>query len=213
MAPTMRTRRAPGGSRVGRWCSTAPPTTDARPSPSSASSAGEGDAFDVIVESKAGRAMQGIDVSVTCDGRTARAGVHGRRRLQDRLHGGADAGAARPRHVWRGLQTIDVSGQAGTDKTYVFEFDPAISARSGLPRSGFAVEARHQPDRGLSPTLIRIPLSCLGMHSDPFASRGPGQPLRAALGRDDSYPCSASHMARSRSAVQMRGVSMPCASS
>jgi hypothetical protein len=38
---------------------------------------GESDAFDVIVESKAGRPMQGIDVSVTCDGRTVRAGVTG----------------------------------------------------------------------------------------------------------------------------------------
>ena len=33
---------------------------------------------------------------------------------------------------------------------------------------------------------------------------------RAVVG---AYPCSAAHMARSRSAVQMRGVSMPWASS
>ena len=44
-----------------------------------------------------------------------------------------------------------------------------------------------------------------------FVALGPGSELRS--GRDDNYPCRDAHMARSRSAVQMRGVSMPCASS
>ena len=67
--------------------------------------------------------MQGIDVSVICDGRTSRVGVTGAAGFK------IDCRAA-PTQVLLGLrmygvasQTIDVSGQAGTDKAYVFEFD------------------------------------------------------------------------------------------
>ena len=100
----------------------------------------EGDAFDVIVESKAGRAMQGIDVSVTCDGRTVRAGVTGAGGFK------IDCAAA-PMQVLLGLgmygvalQTIDVSGQAGTDKAYVFEFDPGDLGKKRFASQRFALE-------------------------------------------------------------------------
>ena len=70
---------------------------------------GEGDGFDIVVESKGGRAMRGIDVSVICDGRTSRVGVTGAAGFK------VDCREA-PTHVLLGLrmygvasQTIDVS--------------------------------------------------------------------------------------------------------
>jgi hypothetical protein len=90
---------------------------------------GEGNPFDVIVENKAGRALQLIDVSVTCDGRTARSGSTG-------ASGFRIACANAPTQVLLGIsmyglapQTIDVAGRAGADKTYVFEFDPGDLGR------------------------------------------------------------------------------------
>ncbi len=86
-------------------------------------------AFDVVVENKAGRALSLIDVRVTCDGRTIRAGVTG-------ADGYKVDCASAPTAVSLGLQmyglahqTIDVSGRAGVDKVYVFEFDPGDLAR------------------------------------------------------------------------------------
>ena len=100
----------------------------------------ETDAFDVIVESKAGRAMQGIDVSVTCDGRTAQAGVTGAEGFK------IDCTAA-PTQVLLGLgmygvalQTIDVSGQAGPDKAYVFGFDPGDLGKKRFASQRFSME-------------------------------------------------------------------------
>jgi hypothetical protein len=103
---------------------------------------GEGDGFDVIVESKSGRAMRGIDVSVVCDGRTSRAGVTGAAGFK------VDCGTA-PTHVLLGLrmygvasQTIDVSGQAGADKAYVFEFDTGDLGRKRFVGQRFVVDGR-----------------------------------------------------------------------
>jgi hypothetical protein len=102
---------------------------------------GDGDLFDIIVESKAGRAMQGIDVSVTCDGRTLRAGMTG----ADGFKVGC-TGA--PTQVLLGLgmfgvalQPIDVAGRAGTDKTYVFEFDPGDLGRKRFAGQRFTLES------------------------------------------------------------------------
>ena len=90
---------------------------------------GDGDAFDVIVENKSGRSIPGIDVSVTCDGRTARAGV-------TQAEGYKVDCASAPTAVILGLrmyglapQTIDVADRAGADKVYVFEFDPGDLGR------------------------------------------------------------------------------------
>lgn len=82
------------------------------------------DAFDVIVESKSGQSIAGIDVSVTCDGRTRPSGM-------TQADGFGIECVSAPTAVALGLpmydlapQTIDVSGRAGADKAYVFEFDP-----------------------------------------------------------------------------------------
>jgi hypothetical protein len=90
---------------------------------------GDTDAYDVIVESKAGRSIQGIDVSVTCDGRTARAGV-------TQAEGYKVDCTSAPSAVHLGLsmfglapQVIDVTARAGADKVYVFEFDPGDLGR------------------------------------------------------------------------------------
>ena len=90
---------------------------------------GDGDAFDVIVESKSGHSIPGIDVSVTCDGRTKRAGV-------TQAEGYKVDCASAPTVVILGLrmyglapQTIAVADRAGADKVYVFEFDPGDLGR------------------------------------------------------------------------------------
>ncbi len=102
---------------------------------------GEGDGFDIVVESKGGRAMRGIDVSVICDGRTSRVGVTGAAGFK------VDCREA-PTHVLLGLrmygvasQTIDVSAQAGTDKAYVFEFDTGDLGRKRFVGQRFALDS------------------------------------------------------------------------
>jgi len=101
---------------------------------------GEGDAFDIIVESKAGRAMRGIDVSVICDGRTSHAGVTGAVGFKIEC-------AEAPTHVLLGLsmygvpsQTIEVAALAGANKAYVFEFDAGDLGRKKFASQRFAVE-------------------------------------------------------------------------
>jgi hypothetical protein len=101
---------------------------------------GEGDGFDIIVESKSGRAMRGIDVSVVCDGRTSRVGVTGAAGFR------VDCKEA-PTHVLLGLrmygvasQTIDVSAQAGTEKAYVFEFDTGDLGRKRFAGQRLALD-------------------------------------------------------------------------
>jgi hypothetical protein len=100
----------------------------------------EGDQYDVIVQTKAGRVVQGIDVSVNCDGRTTRAGVTGA--------GGFNiACQSAPAQVLLGLgmyglalQPIDVAGKAGADKAYVFEFDPGDLGRKRFAGHVLTVE-------------------------------------------------------------------------
>jgi hypothetical protein len=90
---------------------------------------GDTDAFDIIVETKSGRAMAGIDVGVSCDGRTARAGVTQGEGFK------VDCTSA-PTVILLGLgmyglapQAIPVADKAGADKVYVFEFDPGDLGR------------------------------------------------------------------------------------
>ena len=90
---------------------------------------GETDAFDVVVENTRGRRLTYIDVSVSCDGRTRRAGVTG-------AEGYKIDCANAPTEVSLGLgmygvapQAINVADRAGADKVYVFEFDPGDLGR------------------------------------------------------------------------------------
>ena len=56
-------------------------------------------------------------------------------------------------------QTIDVSGQAGTDKAYVFEFDPGDLGKKRFASQRFArCDSRHLPDHDLR--AIRRSASC-----------------------------------------------------
>ena len=96
--------------------------------------------FDIIVESKAGRALQGIDVSTTCDGRIVGAGVTGAGSFK------VDCTSA-PTQVLLGLrmfavapQTIDVAGRAGADRTYVFEFDAGDLGRKRFAAQRLTIE-------------------------------------------------------------------------
>ena len=90
---------------------------------------GDTDTFNVIVETKSGRAVAGIDVGVTCDERTARVGVAQAEGFK------VDCTSA-PTVISLGLgmyglapQAIDVADKAGADKVYVFEFDPGDLGR------------------------------------------------------------------------------------
>ena len=96
---------------------------------------GVGDGFDVIVEWKSGGSIAGIDVSVTCDGRTKHAGV-------TQAEGFKVDCASAPTAVILGLrmyglapQAIDVANRAGADKVYVFEFDPGRSRAKEIRRA------------------------------------------------------------------------------
>jgi hypothetical protein len=89
----------------------------------------DGDEFGVIVESKRGDIVSGIDVKTTCDGRTIRAGVTGAVGFKvDCMHAPVDV-ALGLRMYGLAYQTIDVSKQVGADKIYVFEFDPGDLGR------------------------------------------------------------------------------------
>ena len=85
----------------------------------------KGDAYDVIVVNTRDRPIAGIDVAVTCDGKTRDAGQTQEGRFK------VDCASA-PTAVALGLsmfglapQTIDVAARASADsRVYVFEFDP-----------------------------------------------------------------------------------------
>jgi hypothetical protein len=88
---------------------------------------GDGDAYDVVVESTSGREIQGINVMIACDGRTKRAGMTGEQRFK------IDCTSA-PTSVqlgisMYGLPFVDVSARVAADKVYVFEFDPGDLGR------------------------------------------------------------------------------------
>ncbi|MFN3624803.1 MAG: hypothetical protein ACK4TP_12160 [Hyphomicrobium sp.] len=80
--------------------------------------------YDVLVESKSGQPLPGIEVSVACDGKTAGSGI-------TQQYGFAVACTKAPTAVTLGLsmfglapQSIDVAAHTGADKGYVFEFEP-----------------------------------------------------------------------------------------
>ena len=81
-------------------------------------------AYDVIVVDAKDRPIAGIEVTVTCDGKTKDAGQTQESQFK------VDCASA-PTAVALGLsmfnlapQTIDVAGRAGDDKAHVFQFDP-----------------------------------------------------------------------------------------
>ena len=80
--------------------------------------------YGVVVESKAGQPVQGIDVSVTCDGKTSPVGI-------TQMDGVGVPCTNPPTAVALSLamfglapQSVDVSAHAGLEKGYVFEFEP-----------------------------------------------------------------------------------------
>ena len=116
---------------------------------------GDTDGFDIVVESKAGRAISGIDVQATCDGRSIRVGVTNA--------GGYKVDCVQaPVDISLGLemyglayQTINVSDRAGADKTYVFEFDPG-----DLGKKRFAAHRlRPGSDQGLTMIYADTPIT------------------------------------------------------
>ena len=85
---------------------------------------GETGAYDVIVEAQNGQPIAGVDVGVTCDGKTKSAGV-------TQADGFSVDCASAPAAISLGLgmfgvapQTIDVAAHAAADKAYVFGFTP-----------------------------------------------------------------------------------------
>ena len=112
----------------------------------------EGDAFDIIIESKAGRAMRGIDVSVICDGRTRARGRHW-------LPSASRSSARRPPRTFCSASACtachpgdssEVAAQAGANKAYVFEFDAGdLGLQDCLARAVAAIEDGTHLSHGL----------------------------------------------------------------
>jgi hypothetical protein len=86
-------------------------------------------AYEVVVEVGSGRAIAGIDVRPTCDGRTFDAGITQSYAVPVECQ-------AAPSSIALGLamfglehQSVDVAAGAGADKVYVFAFDPGDLGR------------------------------------------------------------------------------------
>jgi hypothetical protein len=90
---------------------------------------GDGDAYGVVVEVGNGRAIAGVDVRPTCDGRTFDAGITQSYAVSVACRAAPQSIALALEMFGVGHQTIDVSGRAGTDKVYVFAFDPGDLGR------------------------------------------------------------------------------------
>jgi hypothetical protein len=90
---------------------------------------GDTDAYDVIVEGRNGRPLQGISVRPTCDGRTFDAGVTQAQGYSVECRNAPTAVALGLEMFGLGYQTINVASRAGVDKVYVFEFDPGDLGR------------------------------------------------------------------------------------
>jgi hypothetical protein len=93
---------------------------------------GDRSSYVVLVENGAGRPLQGIDVRVTCDGRTAQDGYTQQTGYETDC-AGAPTSVALGLHMF-GLayQSLDVTARAGDDKVYVFEFDPGDLGRKAF---------------------------------------------------------------------------------
>ena len=90
---------------------------------------GDAGTFDVIVETRSGRSLAGIDVDVTCDGTTKNAGATQEAEFKI-------ACTSAPTSFSLGLRMFDVAphdisvaDRAGSGNIYVFEFDPADMGR------------------------------------------------------------------------------------
>ena len=83
----------------------------------------ESGAYTVLVVSKGDKGIAGIDVVVTCDG-TRKGGYTQYYGLEVDCAQAPAAVALALRMFGLAPQRIDVAGQAGADKTYVFEFEP-----------------------------------------------------------------------------------------
>ena len=110
-------------------------------------------AFDVIVESRNGRAIAGISVRVTCDGRTFNAGVTQAQGYSVECRTAPTAIALGLEMFGLAYQTIDVGGRAGADKVYVFEFDPG-----DLGRKRFTAKRLRPTDGNLVTTYTDTPI-------------------------------------------------------
>ena len=110
-------------------------------------------AFDVIVESRNGRAIAGISVRVTCDGRTFNAGVTQAQGYSVECRTAPTAIALGLEMFGLAYQTIDVSGRAGAEKVYVFNFDPG-----DLGRKRFTAQRLRPTDGNLVMTYRDTPI-------------------------------------------------------
>jgi hypothetical protein len=86
-------------------------------------------AYEVVVEAPNGRAIAGIDVRPTCDGRTFDAGITQSYAVPIECRAAPTAIALALEMFGVGHQRIDVAGRAGADKVYVFAFDPGDLGR------------------------------------------------------------------------------------
>jgi hypothetical protein len=116
---------------------------------------GDADGFDVVVENARGGRLTYIDVSVTCDGRTRRAGVTG-------AEGYKIECVTAPTEVRLGLrmyglepQVINVANRAGADKVYVFEFDPGDLGRKRFVAHRLRIKASDVLEMTYADTPIR----------------------------------------------------------
>jgi hypothetical protein len=90
---------------------------------------GDSGAYEVMVEAPNGRAIAGIDVRPTCDGRTFDAGITQSYAVPIECRAAPQSIALALGMFGLAHQTIDVAGRAGADKVYVFGFDPGDLGR------------------------------------------------------------------------------------
>ena len=90
---------------------------------------GDAGTFDVIVETKSGRSLAGIDVGVTCDGATESAGMTQEANFAVRCKSAPTSLALGLRMFDVAPQEINVADRAGSGNVYVFEFDPGDLGR------------------------------------------------------------------------------------
>ena len=89
----------------------------------------------------------------TCDGRTFRAGVTQAQGYSIECRAAPSAIGLGIEMFGVGYQTIDVSGRAGADKVYVFEFDPG-----DLGRKRFTAKRLRPTDGNLVTTYGDTPI-------------------------------------------------------
>ena len=111
--------------------------------------------FDVIVENARGRRLTYIDVSVSCDGRTQRAGATGAEAYKIDCTGAPTAVSLGLQMYGLAPQTINVADRAGPDKAYVFEFDPGDLGRKRFLARRLRIKSNDALEMIYSDTTIR----------------------------------------------------------